>query len=137
MVLLSTIAVTKSGIGFRTIIIGNCSKIPGFTLLPNALYNDGLLDVAIINTRNWVFGWLKLFQSIFLQRFGIDRKKETALAQIHKTQITSFDLDLHEKALVQVDGDIIGETKGLHAEVIQGALSILIPYDESVKYGSI
>ena len=41
---------TTHGLTFRTFMAGNCGQIPVFSLMPDAVYDDGILDYEIIDT---------------------------------------------------------------------------------------
>jgi len=117
--------IAKSGLEIRSLLVGNYSKIPGFTLLPNAVYDDGLLDVAIVNTKGGLFGWFQLLLDITLQRFGVESLTNASNERLNKFQITNLQIKLQDEAFLQLDGDIIDKTKGLTVEVAPKALNIL------------
>ena len=48
------------GLTFRTFMAGNCGQIPMFSLMPEASYDDGILDYEIIDTSGGLIGWANL-----------------------------------------------------------------------------
>ncbi len=58
---------TRHGVAFRTFMAGNCGQIPVFSLMPNASYDDGILDFEIIDTSGGIFGWANLFGDVVHQ----------------------------------------------------------------------
>src|SRR5690606_7016588 len=56
----------------RSILIGNVGRLPGgITLLPDAVIDDGWLDIGAIDTRGGLVGWGQLFGEVAMQRFGV------------------------------------------------------------------
>jgi YegS/Rv2252/BmrU family lipid kinase len=119
--------ISISGIPMKTTIVGNCSRIPGFSLFPDALYNDSLLDIAIINTRLGILGWYHLFIDIFLQKFGFELISNAARQRIKKFQITSITLETNKDIIAHIDGDIVGKTKNVTIKVRHNSLKIIVP----------
>ncbi len=54
-------------IKFRTCLIGNCGKIPLFSLIPAADVSDGLLDFELIDTNHGIVGWVHLANNVIQQ----------------------------------------------------------------------
>ncbi|MGH3588115.1 MAG: diacylglycerol/lipid kinase family protein, partial [Pseudonocardia sp.] len=55
----------------RSFMVGNCGRLPGgLTLLPDAIIDDGELDVAAIDTRGGLAGWAQLFGEVVAQGLG-------------------------------------------------------------------
>lgn len=46
---------------------GNCGQIPMFSLMPEASYDDGILDYEIIDTSGGLIGWANLFGDVLHQ----------------------------------------------------------------------
>src|SRR4051794_3564569 len=56
----------------RSLLIGNCGRLPGgLMLLPDAVIDDGWLDVAAIDTRGGIAGWAQLLGEVMLQGVGV------------------------------------------------------------------
>lgn len=55
------------GLTFRTFMAGNCGQIPMFSLMPEASYDDGILDYEIIDTSGGLIGWANLFGDVLHQ----------------------------------------------------------------------
>lgn len=58
---------TTHGLTFRTFMAGNCGQIPVFSLMPDAVYDDGILDYEIIDTSGGLIGWANLFGDVLHQ----------------------------------------------------------------------
>jgi diacylglycerol kinase family enzyme len=94
----------------RSIIVGNCGRLPGgFTLLPDALLDDGWLDVAAIDTRGGLAGWAQLFGEVVLQGAGIRNDWAAKIGRIDHARARHLVLDAPGGAIVEVDGDIVGD----------------------------
>jgi hypothetical protein len=118
-----------NNVKFRSLLVGNCGEIPGFKLLPDAIYNDGLLDVAAIDTKGGIVGWSKLLSDVFFQRFNlrIEGLVTKNTAQIDHVQCKAIHVRTNEPAYVQLDGEILGKTTDLNCYVEHKALPIFTP----------
>lgn len=120
---------TNTSVTFRTFMAGNCGEIPGFSLMPNASWNDGLLDFEIIDTSAGLIGWANLFGDVMHQT--ITRKASqsplSTKSTIVQLQGARAEIRLEDPALAQVDGDILGETQHIALEVEQQALNVRVP----------
>lgn len=109
----------------RTLLIGNCGRLPGgITLLPGALIDDGILDVAAIDTRGGLMGWAQLFGEVVMQGFGIRNEMRTKIGRIDHTSGRRVRIRVDSDEQAQVDGDVLGAARGLDAWVEPGALVV-------------
>jgi len=93
----------------RSLMIGNCGRLPGgITLLPDAVLDDGWLDVGAIDTRVGLLGWGQLFGEVALQRFGVRSRLPNKAGKIDHAQARVVRVRSREPQQIQVDGDIIG-----------------------------
>jgi len=112
----------------RSIMIGNCGRLPGgVTLLPNAKLDDGRLDLAAVDTKAGITGWVGLFGTVMLQGAGIHTANYPKTGEIHFAQAEHVRVQLARAAHAQVDGDSIGMASILDAWVDRGALLIRVP----------
>lgn len=111
----------------RTLLFANCGRLPGgIVLLPDAEINDGLLDVAAIDTRGGVLGWASLFGKVIAQGVGIRRDLPASPASITFWRGREFQVQCEEPEPVQVDGDLIGEASSLSVRIEPGALMVRV-----------
>jgi diacylglycerol kinase (ATP) len=111
----------------RTLLVGNCGKLPGgITLLPNALLDDGWLDVAAIDTKGGIVGWTQLFGEVALQRFGVRRSLPTRIGRIDHATARELRVRAREPQPIQVDGDLIGRGYELAARVDPLSLTVRV-----------
>lgn len=113
----------------RTLLVGNCGRLPGgITLIPDAVVDDGILDIAAIDTRGGIAGWAQLFGEVVMQGLGM-RPVElpTKIGRIDHTQCRSVTVRVRGGEQAQVDGDIIGRASAIRAWVEPGALLVRSP----------
>lgn len=111
----------------RSLLIGNCGRLPGgITLLPDAVLDDGWLDVGAIDTRGGLLGWTQLFGEVVVQRFGVRADLPTSIGHIDHARARVVRVRTREPQQVQVDGDIVGSAFELEARVDQRALTVRV-----------
>ncbi|MGH3781675.1 MAG: diacylglycerol/lipid kinase family protein [Pseudonocardiaceae bacterium] len=103
----------------RTVVVGNCGKLlAGLVLLPAAKVDDGLLDVVTIGPRD-IFGWLAVTARVLTRR---RRGHRIVQHWQGRTIIISADTPQH----AQLDGDSMGEVRGLRMRIDPGALLVRV-----------
>jgi diacylglycerol kinase family enzyme len=108
----------------RSLMVGNCGKIPGFQLIPDAKYDDGLLDVVAINTTAGIVGWLQVATDVFLQNFGIGSKSRLKIGRIDFLAAEEVQLELAKPQIIQVDGDLIGKASKITFWIEKAAIKV-------------
>lgn len=112
----------------RTVLMGNCGRLPGgLVLMPDAELDDGILDVAAIDTRGGIAGWAQLFGEVVMQGFGVSNNLPNKIGRIDHTQCKVIKVSISDGEQVQVDGDIIGRAKSVESWVDHGALIVRVP----------
>jgi diacylglycerol kinase (ATP) len=113
----------------RSLLIGNCGKLPGgLTLLPDAVLDDGWLDVAAIDTRGGIAGWAQLFGEVMLQGVGVRTDLPAKIGRIDHARARSVFVRVSTPEHVQLDGDVIGQARTVSARVEAGALVMRVPH---------
>ncbi|WP_034247389.1 diacylglycerol/lipid kinase family protein [Actinotalea fermentans] len=111
----------------RSVLIGNCGKLPGgVVLLPDAVLDDGWLDVAAIDTRVGLLGWTQLFGEVALQRFGVRTRLPNKAGRIDHARSREVRVRTRDAQQIQVDGDIIGRAFEVAARVDPLALRVRV-----------
>lgn len=109
----------------RSLLIGNCGKLPGgITLLPDAVLDDGVLDIASIDTRGGIAGWAQLLGEVALQGVGVRNESAAKIGRIDHARARTVRLQVAGGEHVQVDGDIVGRASEISARVDPGALVV-------------
>ena len=101
-------------------VIGNVGTLRGnLTLIPGASPDDGLLDLYIASPRRFRH-WVKLALRLITRR----AKKDD---QVDQRTGKTVRITIHGKENYQLDGDVVGESTTLFAEIQPGALAICVP----------
>ncbi len=113
----------------RTLLIGNCGKLPGgLSLIPDAVIDDGRLDIAAVDTRAGLAGWLQLFGEVVMQGFGIRSNAAKKVGRIDHTTAEKVTVDvISGSQQVQVDGDVLGHAHSIEAWVEPSVLRVRAP----------
>lgn len=112
----------------RSIMVGNCGMLPGgVTLLPDAVLDDGVLDVAAVDVRGGVFGWAQLTLEIAMQGVGVRNDLPEKLGRIDHTKARRARIRVPAGEEAQVDGDPLGRAVEIAVEVQAGALLVRAP----------
>ncbi|HEU0205733.1 MAG TPA: diacylglycerol kinase family protein [Pseudolysinimonas sp.] len=117
----------------QAFIVGNCGSLPAnITLLPEAVVDDGLLDVLVVKPES-LRGWLAVIVKIFwengiVKRTALGRRmKELNMRSVDTRQGAVVTIRLNRPEIVQLDGDPFGEMTGCRASVDPGALVVKVP----------
>jgi diacylglycerol kinase family enzyme len=112
----------------RSLMVGNCGKLPGgITLIPDAVIDDGIHDIAAIDTRGGIAGWVQLFGEVMLQGVGVQYSQNIKVGRIDHIQAKRVQVSVEGGAAVQVDGDIVGRGKTVRTWVDPKALTVRAP----------
>ena len=110
----------------RSVLGGNCGKLQGgIQLLPQAVIDDGMLDVLIVSPKN-LGQWVGVLASIAGRRAS--RGLHTNIRKCRKVVIEAGD-DVD----IQLDGDPLGQSPYLEMEVDPSALTVRVPTVEQRK----
>jgi len=111
----------------RSLLIGNCGRLPGgLTLLPGAEIDDGWLDIAAIDTRGGIAGWVQLFGEVVLQGVGL-RNELPKIGRIDHVRTRTVRILSDRPVALQIDGEPLGRAVSLTAEVTHHALTVRAP----------
>ena len=109
----------------RSVMIGNCGRLPGgITLLPDAVIDDGVLDVAAVDTRGGIVGWAQLFGEVVMQGFGVRTELPAKIGRIDHARARRVRVRVEGGEQAQVDGDVLGQAVELECRVDPGALVV-------------
>jgi diacylglycerol kinase (ATP) len=100
-------------------VIGNVGTLRGnLTLIPGASPDDGLLDLYIASPRRFRH-WAKVALRLITRR----PKKDDQVDQHMGKRVR---IKIHGKDNYQLDGDVVGDSTTLDAEIQPGALAICV-----------
>jgi diacylglycerol kinase family enzyme len=104
----------------RSVVVGNSGLLPGgFSLLPDARLDDGMLDVGVLAPRG-PFGWPRLATRVLTHSRRQDGMLERFLAR--KVEITT-----RTPLPREVDGELVTAGHSLTVTVQPGALTVRMP----------
>jgi YegS/Rv2252/BmrU family lipid kinase len=104
----------------RSVVVGNSGLLPGgFSLLPDALLDDGMLDVGVLAPRG-PLGWSRLATRVLTHSRRQDQMLERFLAR--KVEITT-----RAPLPREVDGELVTAGRSLTVTVQPGALTVRMP----------
>lgn len=107
----------------RSAMIANCGTLAGgINMLPDAVIDDGLLDVALLDPRHLV-DWIQVASAALTAK----RKSPRVTTFQARTCKMVFD----EPLVAQIDGDPIPAIKELEATTLPLSLRVRVPVDKS------
>ncbi len=119
----------QADLQFRTMMAGNCGQIPGFSLMPEAIFDDGRLDFEMIDTSGGMIGWMNLFSDVVHQTV-VKKAKQSPFSTnstVEQFQGLEATLTLDHPQTAEVDGDILGKTRYVHFGIEPRALIVRVP----------
>lgn len=120
-----------------TLLVGNCGALPGgLLLMPDALPDDGILDVVAIRPRG-PFGWAKVWRKIawengVLRKSAVGRKIIDLSRDVKDVRYNTgrlLEARLESAQEVELDGDEFGTAIKLRAWTDHLGLTVKVPAD--------
>ena len=104
----------------RTVVVGNVGFLQaGMPLLPDAMIDDGQLDVVILHPKNFA-GWLPLAWRVLAKRRHTDElvDRKTGASVVVRAAVDTPR---------QLDGDSVGPGRELRMQCVPGRLLVRVP----------
>ncbi|MDJ0334035.1 diacylglycerol kinase family protein [Salinibacterium sp. G-O1] len=127
---------SRRGGSAQAVIVGNCGSLPAnILLLPEAVVDDGMLDIVVLKPES-IRGWFQLVFKVFWENGVVKRTKigrkmtDVDVDAVDIAQLTEFEVRLSRAAEIELDGDPFGEAVAFTARVSPGALKLKAPVDE-------
>ena len=112
----------------RNLLVANGGRLPaGINLLPQARTDDGLLDVAAIDTVAGLAGWSSLARQVLPPYAAHYSESGRSLGRVMLRRGGEVAVQLSAPALVEVDGDLLAPTQSMRVRLDPGALLIRRP----------
>lgn len=112
----------------RNLLVANGGRLPaGITLLPQARTDDGMLDVAAIDTVAGLAGWSSLARQVLPPYAAHYSESGRSLGRVALRRGGEVAVQLSAPALVEVDGDLLAPTQSMRVRIDPGALLIRRP----------
>jgi diacylglycerol kinase family enzyme len=103
----------------RSVVVGNVGILPGgFTLLPEARLDDGLLDVAVLQPKG-LLGWAGVARTVVGGR--------SAGSRVVHYRASRVEVSARSELSRQLDGDVIARGSSLSVHVNPKALLVRVP----------
>jgi diacylglycerol kinase family enzyme len=113
---------TSAGRKARTVVVGNCGELTGgMRLLPDALFDDGRLDVATVSPES-LTQWLGVAARVLA-----DRADGPALERVTGRDVT---VRVDPPQLCEVDGDVLSEASEIRFVLQPSALVLRVGDDD-------
>jgi diacylglycerol kinase (ATP) len=104
----------------RSVMIANCGELTaGMDFVPEARFDDGLLDVVLLSPRN-VGDWLRIAAKTLT-------KSKNPIPVMETHQATRCRVVLYEPMIAQLDGDAVMEVRSIDARIRPDSLRIQLP----------
>ncbi|HEU5483670.1 MAG TPA: diacylglycerol kinase family protein [Microlunatus sp.] len=105
------------------VLVGNVGGIPpNLDLIPGAAYDDGQLDLMVASPRR-LRDWFKIIGRMVIRR----QRRDDALELRRGRRV---EVVLEEADSYQLDGDVAGEFTRMTAEIVPGALRVVVSADQ-------
>ncbi len=121
----------------EAIIVGNCGSLPAnILLMPEAVVDDGLLDVVVLRPESFA-GWVAVVFKVFWENGVVKRTKlgrrmrevNSDSIAIRQAKVVTARLSKPEE--IELDGDPFGEAVGFRVKVVAGGLTIRVPAEST------
>lgn len=104
-----------------SVVIGNVNSLRGgIRLIPDAVPDDGILDVAILTARGWA-GWLQLAADVLLRR---------STNRLRYLKCRELQVDVSRALRWEVDGEVEGFARRLTVIVQPASLLVRVPAND-------
>jgi YegS/Rv2252/BmrU family lipid kinase len=104
----------------RTVLVGNVGQLEdGLELLPDAVADDGLLDVVVVAPRT-LRDWVRV-------AYRIVRRPHTADRHLERFRGQAISIEADRVTPRQIDGEVIADGSRIDARVDPGALTVRVP----------
>ncbi|GLP81679.1 diacylglycerol/lipid kinase family protein [Mycobacterium antarcticum] len=108
----------------RTVLVGNVGRLQGgLELLPDAVADDGLLDVVVVSPRT-LRDWVRLVWRVI-------RGSRSWHPHLQRFRGHSVLVEADRNAARQMDGEVIDDGNSLDVRIEPGALVIRVPQTEA------
>jgi diacylglycerol kinase family enzyme len=105
----------------RSVVVGNSGLLPGgFSLLPDARPDDGLLDVGVLAPRG-PLGWPRLAARVLARSHHED-------GMLERFQARKVEISATAPLPREVDGELVAASHSLTVTVVPSALTVRMPH---------
>lgn len=120
----------------RAVVVGNVGILPGgFTILPGAALDDGLLDVAVLAPAG-LAGWAVIARRAIVGT-GRGRGANREGGPLEHFQASSVEIEAAAPLWFELDGDVIGHESRLSVSVLHQALVVKVPGAQAQRHDGV
>ncbi|MFC5383270.1 diacylglycerol/lipid kinase family protein [Arcanobacterium hippocoleae] len=115
----------------RSVMLMNCGELTGGIVLdPNVDPSDSWLELAVLNIKGGVFGWVDLVRRVLAKNLGVrDRSwlpENSVAGDLDTLRVRTCTVHTGTLQAVQIDGDVLGYTNKLSVSLDPGALHVRV-----------
>lgn len=111
----------------RTVLFANCGSVGhNLVLIPQAIPDDGWLEVASIDTKGGVIGWAEVFSRTQISTLGLKPPGPALTSKLLVRRTRKVEMRTPKLGFVQIDGDILGKAHGTSVRIDAGALRVRV-----------
>jgi diacylglycerol kinase (ATP) len=104
----------------HSVVVGNSGLLPGgFTLLPDARIDDGLLDIGVLAPHG-LLGWPRLATRVLTHSHAEDQ-------QLERFQAREVTITAQHPLPREVDGEVVAPGTALSVRIRRAALTVRVP----------
>ncbi|WP_236683766.1 diacylglycerol/lipid kinase family protein [Demequina flava] len=123
----------SSNTSAHTLIVGNCGTLTGgVTLLPDAVPDDGELDLLVLSA-DGVGGWLDTMRSMVwdngVKRMVMGQDEAESSESVEHQRVSEVAVSLGEPRVLELDGDDVGECAEVAFSIQPGAITVRVPHN--------
>ena len=112
----------------RCLLVASGGRLPaGIVLLREAVMDDGVLDVAAIDTVGGLAGWTDLARQVLPPFAASYSNPERSLGRVRLTRGTQVEVRSAHPFPVQVDGELVAPTRVMRVRLEPGAVLVQRP----------
>ncbi|MFS0893858.1 diacylglycerol/lipid kinase family protein [Microbacterium sp. 179-I 3D3 NHS] len=113
----------------HTMLIGNCGMVQGgIRLLPDAVLDDGKLDVLMVSA-DGALQWLDTLRSFVwdngIRRFFAGADEAVSTDSARHLPVETISVEMEKALMFEIDGEEVGEISSFQVRVQPGAILVL------------
>lgn len=114
---------------FAIMLIINSRYVSGMRMNKNAVLNDGVVDVLLVESKNEIvnLGAVERVLMLFVKGVGHNLKKG-----VHHFSLDKFKIETLDSTVINLDGEKIG-AGSFDCEVIKAGVDIIVPKNEKLE----
>ncbi len=114
----------------RSVMFLNCGELVGGIVMDQgAKFDDGWLELAVLDTRGGLIGWIDLVRRVGLKGLGLkalDFAGVSPAGDLDMHRIRQCTVTTHDVHQIQVDGDVLGYANHVTASIDHNSLFVRV-----------